>query len=75
LGSGAGRVVVVVVVVSGTVVDGASVVVEDVVVVLIAEGSVVTGAKLSVDGGEAEAPLEQAPRATASTVKPRTRRK
>ena len=67
--------VVVVVVVSRTVVEGASVVVEEDVLVVVALGSVVIGAKLSVDGGEAEAPLEQAPSAAASAANPKTRRK
>jgi hypothetical protein len=69
--------VVVDVVVDGscTVVDGGSVVVEDDVLVVVTVGSDMIGSKPSVDGGEAEAPLEQAPTAAASTANPRTRRK
>jgi hypothetical protein len=70
-GTGGGTVVVVAVV-SGTVVSGGSVVEEDVVVVLVSEGSVVRGTKLSVAGGEAEAPVEQAPSTAVITTNPRT---
>jgi hypothetical protein len=67
--------VVVVVVVSWTVVEGASVVVEVDVLVVVSLASVVIGTKLAVDGGEAEAPLEQAASTAASTANTRTRRK
>jgi hypothetical protein len=58
---------VVVVVVWCTVVAGASV-----VLVVVWVGNVVMGSKLSDGGGEADAPLEQAPSTTASIRNPRS---
>ena len=63
---------VVVVVVWCTVVAGASVVVAGVVLVVVWVGNVVMGSKLSDGGGEADAPLEQAPSTTASIRNPRS---